>query len=44
MRKEQLIELMNTIYSPLDEVSAKNGIIAVVNNMSEQEAYKHWLI
>jgi len=42
MRKQQLIELMNTIYNPLDEVSAHNGIVSVVGNMTEQEAYKHW--
>lgn len=41
-RKQQLIELMNTVYNPLSEVNAHKGIIAIVNNMTEQEAYKHW--
>lgn len=41
-RKQQLIELMNTVYNPLDEVNAHKGIIAIVDNMTEQEAYKHW--
>lgn len=41
-RKQQLIELMNTAYNPLDEVNAHKGIIAIVDNMTEQEAYKHW--
>lgn len=40
-RKQQLIELMNTVYNPLDEVNAHKGIIAIVDNMTEQEAYKH---
>lgn len=42
MRKQQLIELMNTIYNPLNEVNAHNGIISVVGNMTEYEAHKHW--
>lgn len=41
-RKQQLVELMNTIYNPLNEVNAHKGIIAIVDNMTEQEAYKHW--
>lgn len=41
-RKQQLIELMNTVYNPLDEVNVHKGIIAIVDNMTEQEAYKHW--
>lgn len=41
-RKQQLIELMNTVYNPLNEVNAHKGIIAIVDNMTDTEAYKHW--
>lgn len=41
-RKQQLIELMNTVYNPLDEVNAHKGIIAIVDNMTDQETYKYW--
>ena len=41
-RKQQLMELMNTVYNPLNEVNAHKGVIAIVDNMTDEEAYKHW--